>query len=144
MNLNDSLQSIAVFDFGKTNTKLFVFGPQLSIAYQERCATKWHESEHYRDLDTEALWIWMQEALMRSERVAPAGGIMITTHGCTGALLDDERLVTDVLDYESVAPPSIEQASEAIVPDFEETFSPPLPGCMNLGKQFFWIEAMEP
>lgn len=141
---SEHLQPIVVFDCGKTNTKMFVFGPQLSILYEERCATVWRKKEHYRVLDTEALWIWMQTALGRSQRIAPAAGIMITTHGCTGALLENGELVTPILDYESVSPPAIERAFESIVPAFEETLSPPLPRCMNLGKQLFWIEETEP
>jgi len=140
----EHLQPIVVFDFGKTNAKMFVFGPQLSILYEERCATIWREQGQRRVLDTEALWVWMQAALRRSQQVAPAGGIMITTHGCTGALLDGDGLVTPILDYESASPPAIEQAFASMVPEFQETFSPPLPGCMNLGKQFFWIEVTEP
>lgn len=137
-------QPLAVFDFGKTNAKMFVFAANLSILYEERCTPVWRDHGPYRVLDDQTLWIWMQAALRRGRRAAPIGGIMVTTHGCTGALIGRDSLVYPILDYESVAPAEIEQAFAPLVPDFQETFSPPLPTCMNFGKQLFWIEETEP
>jgi len=137
-------QPIAVFDFGKTNVKMFVFAADLSILYEERCTPVWRDHGPYRALDTETLWTWMQDALRRGRGAAPFGGIMVTTHGCTGALIGRDSLACPILDYESVAPAQIEQAFAPLVPDFQETFSPLLPTCMNFGKQLFWIEETEP
>lgn len=137
-------QPIAVFDFGKTNVKMFVFAADLSILYTERCTPAWRNQGPYRVLDVETLWSWMQNALRRGRQTAALGGVMVTTHGCTGALIGRDTLVGPILDYESLAPTKIEQTFAAVVPDFQETFSPPLPACMNFGKQLFWIEETEP
>lgn len=143
-NFATASQPIAVFDFGKTNVKMFIFAANLSILYEERCTPAWRDRGPYRVLDTEALWTWMQDVLRRGRKAAPLGGIMVTTHGCTGALIARGSLAWPILDYESAAPLEIEQAFALWVPDFQETFSPQLPACLNFGKQLFWIEAAEP
>ncbi|WP_027015427.1 FGGY-family carbohydrate kinase [Comamonas composti] len=139
-----TIQPLIVFDFGKTNAKMFVFAPDLSILYQERCHPVWREQGPYRVLDSDALWEWMQAALRRSQAVAPADGIMISTHGCTVALLGDDDLAWPILDYESSPPEAIGQAFSAIVPPFEETLSPMLEASINCGKQIFWISETQP
>jgi sugar (pentulose or hexulose) kinase len=143
-NSGTASQPIAVFDFGKTNVKMFVFAADLSILYEERCTPVWRHHGPYRVLDTEALWTWIQDALRRGRRAAPIGGIIVTTHGCTGALIGRDSLAWPIVDYESVPPAEIEEAFAPLVPDFRETFSPALPTCLNFGKQLFWIEETEP
>lgn len=141
-------QPLAVFDFGKTNTKLFVFAPDLTILDQERCPPVWTERRLGEApcsmLDSEALWQWMTAALARAVARWPIGGIMITTHGCTAALVDDEGLTHPIVDYESEPPPEVGAAYARSVPSYEETHSPLLPGGLNLGRQLFWIESARP
>ena len=148
-NLNeDGQQPLAVFDFGKTNAKMFVFAPDLSILGQERCAPTWLEhsigAAPCRVLDAEHLWRWMNEALARALQRWPIAGVMISTHGCTAALVGNAELQFPIVDYESEPPATVNVAFAAVAPAFEETQSPHLPGGLNLARQIYWIEDAHP
>jgi sugar (pentulose or hexulose) kinase len=141
-------QPLAVFDFGKTNAKMFVFAPDLAILDQQRCTPVWAAAtlggDACRVLDSENLWRWMNAALARALLHWPLGGVTISGHGCAAALLAGGQLQRPILDYESEPPAAISAAYAAAAPDFEETQTPHLPGGLNLGRQLFWIEAREP
>ncbi len=141
-------QPLAVFDFGKTNAKMFVFAPDLRILDQERSASAWLEHRlgdaPCRVLDSEHLWRWMNAALARALQRWPLGGVMVSTHGCAAALVGGGRLQFPILDYESEPPASVNAAYAEVAPGFDETQAPHLPGGLNLGRQIFWIEASDP
>ncbi len=145
----DRQQPLAVFDFGKTNAKLFVFDPELRVLGEERIAPVWNESQlggaPCRTLDTDALCRWMNEALARACAQWPTiGGVMISTHGCAAALIGGGELLHPVLDYESELPAAVRAAYDAQAPDFTETLSPHLPAGLNLARQLYWLEAARP
>jgi sugar (pentulose or hexulose) kinase len=141
-------QPLAVFDFGKTNAKLFVFDAELHVLGQERLAPVWNDGRlgdaTCRTLDADALWRWMNEALARACAQWPVGGVMISTHGCAAALVGGGELLHPILDYESEPPASVRAAYDAQAPGFDETLSPHLPGGLNLARQLFWIESARP
>ena len=70
--------------------------------------------------------------------------ISITAHGASGALLREDGLALPVLDYEFRYPAEIEAAYDAIRPPFSETFSPRLPGGLNLGAQLHYQKTAFP
>ena len=141
-------QPLAVFDFGKTNSKMFVFAPDLRILDQERCAPIWLEDRlgdtPCRVLDSEHLWRWMNAALSRAVQRFGVGGVMVSTHGCAAALVSGADLQFPILDYESEPPEAVNAAYVELAPDFAESNTPHLSGGLNLGRQLFWIEAARP
>jgi sugar (pentulose or hexulose) kinase len=141
-------QALAVFDFGKTNAKLFVFDPDLHILGQERCPPVWRDTALVdapcKVLDSDALWQWMQAALARALALWPIDGVMVSTHGCTAALLGGGELQSPILDYESEPPAAVAAAYAAVRPGFDETLSPDLPAGLNLARQLFWIATARP
>ena len=71
--------------------------------------------------------------------------ISITAHGASGTLLREDGLALPVLDYEFRYPAEIESAYRSrIRPPFSETFSPRLPGGLNLGAQFHYQKTAFP
>ncbi|TGR94354.1 carbohydrate kinase, partial [Mesorhizobium sp. M1C.F.Ca.ET.188.01.1.1] len=71
--------------------------------------------------------------------------ISITTHGATGALVDQSgELALPVLDYEFDGPDRLAQEYDAVRPPFAETGTPRLPVGLNLGAQFFWQQRRFP
>ena len=145
----DRQQPLAVFDFGKTNAKLFVFDPELHVLGEERVAPVWNEGQlgdaPCRTLDTDALWRWMNEALARALAQWPTiGGVMISTHGCAAGLVGGGELLHPIVDYESELPAAVRAAYDAQAPAFAETLAPHLPGGLNLARQLFWIEHARP
>lgn len=137
-------EPIAVFDIGKTSAKLLAFGPDLSVLHEERFTPTWIGHGEARVLESAGLWAWMKSALGHAREATRLGGVIVTTHGCTVALLGREGLVHPILDYECAVPPEVEAAFSEIVPPFAETLSPAFPAGINYGKQLFWLEAAQP
>lgn len=130
---------IAVIDIGKTNAKVVLIDSerQAQLASEGTPNTVLREGP-YPHADVEMLWAFIVDCLTRFHAQHGIDGISITTHGATGALLNEKGLVLPVLDYESDAPEASEEAYDRIRPDFAETLSPRLPIGLNWGAQLYW------
>ena len=130
---------IAVIDIGKTNAKVVLIDSerQVQLAAEGTPNTVLREGP-YPHADVDMLWAFIADCLKRFHARHGIDGISITTHGATGALLNDKGLVLPVLDYESDAPEASEEAYDRIRPDFAETLSPRLPVGLNWGAQLYW------
>lgn len=138
------LAALVVVDFGKTNAKLLVFTAEGQIAHQTQSKPQWHRENDLQVLDTTALWSWMIEAIGDAIDRFGAERVMVTTHGCTFALIGKDGLVHPILDYEQAPPDAVEEAFAEASPPFEETLSPALPVGFNFGKHLFWLEKRDP
>jgi len=136
---------VAIFDLGKTNSKLFVLSAEGRLIDEARTRPIWLKYGDLNVLDDEALFIWMKNELTR---VVSAHGIVRVTfsgHGCTFALVaGDNTLVHPILDYEQEPPTEIATRIDALTPDFRETFSPPLPLGFNYGRHLLWLNERDP
>ena len=92
--------ALAVFDLGKTNSKLFVFAPDGRLLDERRTRPVWTQFRGRSVLDDEALFAWMSAGL--AEAVAGQGveRMMVSAHGCAFALVNGKRLLHPILDYE--------------------------------------------
>ncbi|WP_338086145.1 carbohydrate kinase [Gluconacetobacter azotocaptans] len=136
--------TLAVFDFGKTNAKLLVFGAGGSILAERRTHAAWPVADGLRVLDDAALLHWMLAVLREAVATFDVSGIMITTHGCTFALLGEDDLAVPVIDYEERVPPDIEAAFARIRPPFSETATPAMERGFAFGKHIVWQEMRDP
>jgi sugar (pentulose or hexulose) kinase len=139
-----SSNSIAVFDLGKTNSKLFVFGDDGSVLFETRTKPSWVDHDGIRVLDDKALFGWMKTALQDAVRDYSVAHVMFSGHGCTFALVAGENLTHPVLDYEQEPPPALATRIDMLVPAFTETYSPKLPLGFNYGRHLLWLEASKP
>jgi len=133
------LHNVAVIDIGKTTAKLALVDRESghtldSVTRPNRVLP----GPPYPHADVVGLWRFTLEGLARFARAHPVGGIAVTTHGATAALLADGRLAMPVLDYEYTGPAATAAAYDAARPDFAESLSPRLPDGLNLGAQLFW------
>lgn len=135
---------LAVIDLGKTNAKILVFGTDGRIHWQIRTTPTWLDHGPYRALDDAQLWRWINRSLGEAASALPLSGIMLTTHGCTCALVGPDALAVPILDYESPVPAAIEADFRAVMPPYGETYSPDLPLGLNFGKQIFWLTEIDP
>lgn len=130
---------IAVIDIGKTNAKVVLIagsgGQQIA---SRSLANVVRQDGPYPHADTERLWDFMVDALAALAAEHGIGGISITTHGATAALMAGDELALPVLDYEHDGPEAVAAAYWAARPDFSESLSPALPNGLNLGAQIFW------
>lgn len=134
----------AVLDFGKTNSKLFVFAQDGRILDERRSKPSWIRQGGFSVLDEPALHDWAVRAVSDAVDDHAVEGLMVSGHGCTFALVDDAALTHPILDYEQEPPAEIATKIDRRIPDFAETFSPKLPLGFNYGRHMLWLRAVEP
>jgi sugar (pentulose or hexulose) kinase len=142
--LTAASKAIAVFDLGKTNSKLLVFAADGQIVAEARTKPVWRDDNGLRVLDHRHLVGWMQDQLEEHVECHGISGVMFSGHGCTFALLRDGQLATPILDYEQEPPADTAARIDALIPDFSETFSPRLPLGFNYGRHILWLEDRDP
>lgn len=135
---------LAVFDLGKTNSKLFVFRADGALLDERRSKPVWRRDGDIRVLDDGALFAWMREALAAAVADHGVNRIMFSGHGCTFAVTEGDRLAHPVLDYEQEPPADIARHIESRIPDFAETYSPRLPHGFNFGRHLLWLHERAP
>lgn len=139
-----SQSPIAVFDLGKTNSKLFIVSAEGQVIDEARTRPVWREDADLRVLDDAALFHWMEEELARAVAMHGVDRMIVSGHGCTFALVAGDVLVHSILDYEQEPPADIAGRIDAMAPEFGETFSPPLPLGFNYGRHLLWLNEREP
>jgi sugar (pentulose or hexulose) kinase len=138
-------RALAVFDLGKTNAKLLGLSDRTGeILFEERTNQQVALVEGLRVLEHAPLCDWLRVALERAAQRHRLAGLMISTHGCTFALIADGKLAAPILDYEQPVPVEIERQFAAETPPFSETCSPDLPGGLNVARHIYMREAMSP
>ena len=129
----------AVSDIGKTNAKLVLIDTETGAALASlSLPNRVVAAGPYPHADTEALWRFILDGLRNLAAEHGFDAISITTHGATAALVDEDRLVLPVLDYEHDGPEAMRDAYEAMRPPFADSLTPRLPNGLNLGAQLFW------
>ncbi|TPM90798.1 FGGY-family carbohydrate kinase [Mesorhizobium sp. B2-1-5] len=135
---------VAVLDFGKTNSKLFVFGQDGRILDERRTQPKWTRQGGFSVLDEADLHDWALGAVTAAIENHGVEGVMVSGHGCTFALVDDAALTHPILDYEQEPPAEIAARIDRRIPDYAETFSPRLPLGFNYGRHMLWLQEAAP
>ena len=139
------MTELAVLDVGKTNAKLIVFSPDGKIVEQLRHPQEVVTSGGLRVLDADGIFAWLTTALAELRRRRHLGGLMISTHGCSCALIDaDGKLAAPILDYEQEIPAAAKAEFAPLAPPFAETYSPELPCGLNAGRAIFFQEWLDP
>jgi sugar (pentulose or hexulose) kinase len=135
---------LAVLDFGKTNSKLFVFSQDGRILDEHRSKPNWKRHGDFSVLDETALHDWAVDVVSDAVESHGVEGLMVSGHGCTFALVDEKGLTHPILDYEQEPPAEIAAQIDPRIPDFAETFSPRLPLGFNFGRHMLWLKAVGP
>lgn len=136
--------ALAVFDLGKTNSKLFVFAPDGSLLAERRTRPVWHEYKDRKVLDADALHAWMTEALGKAVAEHGVERMIVSAHGCAFSLVRGSELLHPILDYEQEIPAPVAARIDPLLPDFSETFTPHMGLGFSLARQIYWLEAEEP
>lgn len=140
------MKHVAVIDIGKTNAKLAIVDltTLTEIAIRKTPNVVLNDGL-YPHADVDALWNFILESLKDLNREFRVDVIIVTTHGATAALMNDQgALALPILDYEFDGPDEFTESYNSIRPDFSETGSPRLPMGLNLGAQIYWQEQRFP
>ena len=132
------MQTIAVIDIGKTNVKLALFDATGALLWQRSQTNAPVPTGLYPHADVDHIWAFLLEALHAANARHKIDVIVPTTHGATGALLDDHGLVLPIMDYEFLRLDEIETLYAPLRPSFAQSYSPKLPTGLNLGRQIAW------
>ena len=128
--------AVAVFDIGKTNVKLsLVEGGAIRRTLSAPNRTL--PGPPFPHADEGAIWSFLMEGLGRLGEEARITDIVPVAHGGACALVDAAgALALPILDYEF----SIEDDDyDRVASPFSETFTPPLMGGLNIGRQLLWF-----
>jgi sugar (pentulose or hexulose) kinase len=136
--------NLAVLDFGKTNSKLFVFRQDGRILEHQRNKPSWKRSGDFAVLDEVSLYDWAVHVVSDAVQRHDVKGLMVAGHGCTFALVNENGLTHPILDYEQEPPAEIAAQIDRRIPDFAKTFSPRLPLGFNFGRHMLWLKAVDP
>jgi len=136
--------ALAVFDLGKTNSKLFVFAPDGTPLDERRTRPVWTDFRGRGVLDDGRLHDWMRRELADVVAAHGVTGLMFSTHGCAFALVRGTELLHPILDYEQEIPDAVAAVIDPLLPDFSETFTPWLPLGFSIARHIHWLETEEP
>jgi len=128
--------NVAVLDIGKTNVKAVIVEVEAGreLAARTKPNTVLTDGP-YPHFDVDGIFAFLLDSLKELHAEFGFEAISVTAHGASGALLGEDGLILPVLDYEFRYPAGIDEAYDVIRPPFGETFSPRLPGGLNLGAQ---------
>jgi sugar (pentulose or hexulose) kinase len=93
-----------------------------------------------RTLDALGTERWLHQILTEFARLGPVGSIVPVAHGAAAALIREDRLEFDPLDYEWDGVAQARAAYDRLRDPFEATGSPALPAGLNLGLQLYWLD----
>ena len=136
---------VAVLDVGKTNVKAVIV--DLEAGREIAARTKPNvvlTDGPYPHFDVDGIFAFFVDCLKDFNTAYGFEAISITAHGASGALLSQDGLALPVLDYEFRYPAEIDAAYDRIRPGFSKTFSPRLPGGLNLGAQLHYQKTAFP
>jgi sugar (pentulose or hexulose) kinase len=136
---NTSIRGIAVVDIGYTNSKVLLYDHALRLLSERKHASFHREGRYYKEIDAEAAISFARQALQELDAVQPIDKIVTSAHGACIVCLDGNgHPAVPVMDYMSEPPPGIESDYYALMPGFDECYSPPLPMALLHGMQLFW------
>jgi sugar (pentulose or hexulose) kinase len=135
---------IAVLDIGKTNLKLLVASDDGWPLETLSIPNAANASAPYPSYDLAGLEAWFLDALAEVSQRHAIGAVIATAHGCGAVLVDGDKPVLPMMDYDAVSPPAIDEAYRRIAPAYREVFCGIGAGAMRLAKQLLWQESAFP
>jgi len=146
--MDNNSNNCLVLDVGKTNVKIHVLDDrQHSLATYSK-DNQVLKNTPYPHADVDGIWQWMMEVFSACAAEYEIGAIAVSAHGATAALVNPalagNGLALPIMDYEWRCVESIDDSYERLRPSFQETYSPSLPGGLNVGRQLAWQQQHYP
>jgi len=135
---------IAVLDIGKTNLKLLVASDDGWPLETLSIPNTANASAPYPSYDLARLEAWFLDALAEVSQRHAIGALIATAHGCGAVLVDGDKPVLPMMDYDAVSPAAIDEAYGRIAPAYREVFCGIGAGAMRLAKQLLWQQSAFP
>src|SRR3977135_1935574 len=123
---------IAVLDIGNSTMKLLVAIEAAWPLEAHSIPNAANTSGPYLAYDLAGLEEWFLDALAKVSRRHAIGAVIATAHGCGAVLVDEDKPVLPMMDYDAVSPPAIDEAYARIAPAYDEVFCGIGAGAMRL------------
>jgi sugar (pentulose or hexulose) kinase len=141
----DIKTNTVVIDIGKTHVKLYVLDGAFASVFSKQMKNVVELKGDYPSINVTAIWQWLVDGIKEVTKSYTISAISITTHGATAALINSndansDGLVLPILDYEYQGITVATTEYVDIRPKFSETYSPDLPGGLNIGRQLYWLK----
>ncbi|KAB0678847.1 FGGY-family carbohydrate kinase [Aureimonas leprariae] len=136
--------SIAVFDVGKTNVKLFAATADGALLEHVAAPNRSLDGPPYRHHDVAALEDWLLDGLADLGRRHRIEAVVATAHGSGGVLVGEDGPAMPMIDYEQEPPPAVAGEYRRIAGSWRERGSAVMLGAAHIARQMFWIEAEWP
>ena len=140
MKSGNTNECTLVFDVGKTNVKFIVLNNDGSILDIRKTDNNSQLMSPYTAINVDRIWAWFKEQAKVLSKTYSIDVISISAHGASAALVDLEtgELILPVMDYEFDEFPALKPSYDTLRSPYFETFSPNLPGGLNLGRQLHY------
>ena len=136
---------VALIDIGKTNAKLSLIDPHSGAEIRGgRRANAVVQGPFGRELDVEAIEQWLIAALREAPHKERIRCIVPVAHGAAAVLVDRNHAIVTAPDYEDACFERVNDAYRAQRDAYASSYSPDLPLGLNLGRQLFYLEQMQP
>ena len=127
--------NVAVLDIGKTNVKFAVFDALGKLLFERQTKNIVLNRPPYPHFDVERTWNFLGESLREAVAQFEIGALVPTTHGASGAVMNEAGLVLPIMDYEFAGVDIISERYNKLRDPFKKTFSPSLTVGLNWGRQ---------
>ena len=128
----------AVLDVGKTNLKFVVFDDAGVLLFDRQMPNTSFPGPPYPHVDVEKIWSFLGASLREATKKFKIETLIPTTHGASGAVMNEQGLVLPIMDYEFTCCEEINARYEPLRDPFNKTYSPSMPAGLNVGRQLAW------
>lgn len=128
----------AVLDVGKTNLKFVVFDDDGALLFERQTPNASLPGPPYPHADVEKIWNFFGTSLREAAIKFKIETLVPTTHGASGAVMNQKGLVLPIMDYEFTSCEDINARYEPLRDPFTKTYSPSMPAGLNVGRQLAW------
>jgi sugar (pentulose or hexulose) kinase len=128
----------AVLDVGKTNLKFVVFNNAGAMLFERQMPNASLPGPPYPHADVEMIWNFLGASLREATGKFKIEKLIPTTHGASGAAMNDQGLALPIMDYEFTNCEDINDRYEPLRDPFTCTYSPQMPAGLNVGRQLAW------
>jgi sugar (pentulose or hexulose) kinase len=128
----------AVLDVGKTNLKFVVFDDAGMLLFERQMPNASLPGPPYPHADVEMIWNFLGTSLREATLKFKIETLIPTTHGASGAVMNDQGLVLPIMDYEFTNADDVNPRYEPLRDPFDKTYSPSMPAGLNVGRQLAW------
>jgi sugar (pentulose or hexulose) kinase len=136
--------NVAVLDIGKSNVKLSAVTEDGVVLETLSTPNISIDEPPYRHSDLDGVEGWVLDGLRQLTSRHKLTTAVVSGHGSAGVLVDDERAVMPMIDYEQIPPTSVVEAYRKEAGPYAERGSPIMHGATHQARQMLWLESEFP